>query len=40
VIELGFADVWAHLGDRLVWREWLLAEVAAELAAGRREVGA
>ncbi len=34
-IELGFADVGAYLGDRVVERGWLLAEVAAELGAHR-----
>jgi AraC-like DNA-binding protein len=38
VAELGFADVRAYLEDRLIEREWLLAEVAAELAADRRTV--
>jgi hypothetical protein len=33
VAELGFADVRAYLEDRLLGREWLLADVAAELAA-------
>jgi AraC-like DNA-binding protein len=36
--ELGFADVRGYLEDRLVEREWLLADVAAELAADRRTV--
>jgi Type II/IV secretion system protein len=35
VIELGFADVRAYLLDRVVERAWLLADVAAELAAHR-----
>jgi hypothetical protein len=38
VIELGFADVQAYLVDRVVERAWLLAEVAAELAAHRLTV--
>jgi AraC-like DNA-binding protein len=38
VAALGFADVRAYLVDRLIEREWLLAEVAAELAADRRTV--
>jgi hypothetical protein len=38
VIELGFADVEAYLVDRLVQRAWLMAEVAAELAAHRLTV--
>jgi hypothetical protein len=48
--ELGFADVRAYLQDRLIRREWLLADVAAELGApghgaapdvaGRRAAGA
>ncbi len=33
--ELGFADVGAYLTDRVLERRWLLAEVAAELAAHR-----
>jgi hypothetical protein len=35
VARLGFADVGAYLVDRVVERAWLLAEVAAELAAHR-----
>jgi hypothetical protein len=35
VAGLGFADVGAYLVDRVVDRGWLLAEVAAELAAHR-----
>jgi hypothetical protein len=38
VVELGFAEVRAYLEDRLIGREWLLAEVAAELSADRRTV--
>jgi AraC-like DNA-binding protein len=38
VAALGFIDVRAYLVDRLLEREWLLAEVAAELAADRRTV--
>jgi hypothetical protein len=38
VVELGFAEVRAYLADRLIEKEWLLAEVAAELAADRRTV--
>ncbi len=38
VAALGFADVRAYLADRLLEGEWLLAEVAAELAADRRTV--
>src|SRR6266536_206754 len=38
VAELGFAEVRAYLEDRLVEREWLLVDVAAELAADRRTV--
>jgi hypothetical protein len=38
VAELGFADVGAYLLDRVVERAWLLAEVAAELAAHRLTV--
>jgi AraC-like DNA-binding protein len=38
VAELGFPDVHAYLADRLLERDWLLAEVAAELAAHRRTV--
>jgi len=38
VAELGFADVRAYLEDRLIEREWLLVDVAAELAADRRTV--
>jgi AraC-like DNA-binding protein len=38
VAELGFPDLGAYLTDRLIGREWLLAEVAAELAADRRTV--
>jgi len=36
VATLGFAEVRAYLVDRVVERAWLLAEVAAELAAHRR----
>ncbi len=36
--ELGFADVRPYLEDRLIEQEWLLVEVAAELAAGRQTV--
>ena len=35
VAALGFADVRAYFEDRVVARAWLLAEVAAELAAHR-----
>jgi hypothetical protein len=35
VAALGFADVQAYLVDRVVTQAWLLAEVAAELAAHR-----
>ena len=35
VLELGFADVRAYLADRVLEQGWLLAEVAAELAAHR-----
>jgi hypothetical protein len=35
VAALGFADVEAYLVDRVVEQAWLLAEVAAELAAHR-----
>jgi AraC-like DNA-binding protein len=35
VAALGFADVGAYLADRVLERGWLLAEVAAELAAHR-----
>jgi len=38
VAELGFADVRAYLADRLIEREWLLADVAAELGAHRGTV--
>jgi AraC-like DNA-binding protein len=38
VAALGFAKVRAYLEDRLLEREWLLVEVAAELAADRRTV--
>jgi AraC-like DNA-binding protein len=38
VSELGFADVRAYLADRLIQREWLLADVAAELGAHRGTV--
>jgi len=38
VIELGFADVEAYLVDRVVEQAWLLADVAAELAAHRLTV--
>jgi hypothetical protein len=35
VFELGFADVQAYLLDRVIEQGWLLADVAAELAAHR-----
>jgi AraC-like DNA-binding protein len=38
VAGLGFPDVRAYLADRLHGREWLLAEVAAELGAHRATV--
>jgi AraC-like DNA-binding protein len=38
VIELGFAAVGAYLEDRLIQREWLLVDVAAELGAHRATV--
>jgi hypothetical protein len=38
VAALGFADVGDYLADRVVQRGWLLAEVAAELAAHRLTV--
>jgi hypothetical protein len=38
VVELGFPDVRAYLADRLLGREWLLADVAAELGAHRATV--
>ncbi len=38
VIELGFADVGTYLVDRVAEQGWLLAEVAAELAAHRLTV--
>jgi len=38
VAQLSFADVQAYLVDRVVQRGWLLAEVAAELAAHRLTV--
>jgi len=38
VAQLGFADVAAYLADRVMQRGWLLAEVAAELAAHRLTV--
>jgi hypothetical protein len=38
VIELGFADARAYLVDRVVEQAWLLADVAAELAAHRLTV--
>jgi hypothetical protein len=38
VAALGFADVRAYLADRVVQRRWLMAEVAAELAAHRLTV--
>jgi AraC-like DNA-binding protein len=38
VSELGFADVRAYLADRLIGREWLLADIAAELGAHRDTV--
>jgi AraC-like DNA-binding protein len=36
--DLGLPDVQAYLEDRLIQREWLLAEVAAELGAHRATV--
>jgi AraC-like DNA-binding protein len=38
VAQLGFIDVRAYLADRVVEQAWLLAEVAAELAAHRLTV--
>lgn len=38
IVELGFAEVRAYLADRLIEREWLLLDVAAELGADRRTV--
>ncbi len=38
VAALGFADVRVYLADRLLEREWLLVDVAAEVAADRRTV--
>jgi AraC-like DNA-binding protein len=38
VVELGFAAVGAYLQNRLIGREWLLADVAAELGAHRATV--
>jgi AraC-like DNA-binding protein len=38
VVELGFPDLPAYLADRLIQREWLLADVAAELGAHRDTV--
>jgi hypothetical protein len=38
VAELGFTDVKAYLVDRVIDQAWLLAEVAAELAAHRLTV--
>jgi hypothetical protein len=38
VAALGFADVRAYLEDRLIGREWLLADVAPAVAADRRTV--
>jgi AraC-like DNA-binding protein len=38
VADLGFADVDAYLQDRLIRREWLLADVAVELGAHRATV--
>jgi hypothetical protein len=38
VAALGFADVGAYLLDRVVQQAWLLADVAAELAAHRLTV--
>jgi hypothetical protein len=38
VAALGFTDVGAYLADRVMQRGWLLAEVAAELAAHRLTV--
>jgi hypothetical protein len=37
-MELGFAALGAYLEDRLFEREWLLVDVAAELAAYRRTI--
>jgi len=38
VAAIGFPNVRAYLADRLLKRDWLLAEVAVELAAHRRTV--
>jgi hypothetical protein len=38
VVELGFAAIGAYLEDRLIGREWLLADIAAELGAHRATV--
>jgi AraC-like DNA-binding protein len=38
VTELGFVEVRAYLEDRLIDHQWLLVDVAAELAADRRTV--
>jgi hypothetical protein len=38
VAKLGFAEVQAYMEDRLLKREWLLVDVAAELAADRRTI--
>jgi AraC-like DNA-binding protein len=38
VAALGFPDLRGYLADRLLKRQWLLGEVAAELAAHRRTV--
>ena len=38
LVELGFTDVEAYLQDRLLRREWLLADVAVELGAHRATV--
>ena len=38
VVELGFPSIRAYLQDRLIRREWLLAEVAGELCAHRATV--
>jgi hypothetical protein len=32
VVEFGFPDMRAYLADRLLGREWVLAEVTAELS--------
>ena len=38
VAELGFANKKAYLEDRLIEQQWLLVDVAAELAADRRTI--